>query len=113
MTTTTTHVYHLVDPRCRTVRYVGKTAQPKSRLRAHIQEAQQAQNTEKKRWIAELLSLGLQPVLVVAATCPNEPQARVIESRHCHQHAATIYNIHDPAKGAGDLKRRSAEGQPE
>lgn len=106
---TTTHVYHLVDPRCRTVRYVGKTATPKARLRAHIQESRDAQNTEKKCWIAELLALGLQPVMVVAATCTSEPMARIVESRHCHQHAATIYNIHDPAKGAGDLKKREVQ----
>lgn len=107
--TTVTHVYHLVDPRCHTVRYVGKTSSPKARLRAHIQEAREAQNTEKKRWIASLLADGLEPVMVIAATCPNEPQARIVESRHCHRHAATIYNIHDPAKGAGDLKRQAQE----
>lgn len=103
---TVTHVYHLVDPRCRTVRYVGKTAKPAARLRAHIRESIEAQNTDKKRWIADLLAQGMEPVMVVVATCPNEPQARIVESRHCHQHAATIFNIHDPAKGAGDLKRR-------
>lgn len=101
---TITHVYHLVDPRTNVVRYIGKTASPKSRLRAHIQEAREAQNTEKKRWIAELMAAGLQPVMVIAATCASEPLARLMESRHCHQHAATIYNIHDPAKGARDLK---------
>ncbi len=104
----TTHVYHLVDPRCRTIRYIGKTASPRSRLRAHIQEAREAQNTDKKRWIADLLAQGLQPVLVIAATCPSESQARIVESRHCHQHLATIYNIHDPAKGAKGLRKPTA-----
>lgn len=102
------HVYHLIDPRDRTVRYIGKTASPNSRLRAHIQESRERQNTAKKRWIAELLAAGLEPVMIIAASAPDEPTARVIESQHCHRHAATIYNIHDPAKGARDLKRDTA-----
>jgi len=102
------HVYHLLDPRDSVVRYVGKAAAPQARLKAHIQEARAGQNTAKKRWISALLAQGLQPVLVIAASAPTEAAARVIESRHCHQHAATIYNIHDPAKGARDLKKREA-----
>lgn len=105
------HVYHLVDPRDRAVRYIGKTGSPAARLRAHIQEAREAQNTAKKRWIAELLRLGLQPVLVIIATCETEPQARQIESASCHTHLATIYNIHDPAKGAKDLHRQRPHAQ--
>lgn len=99
------HIYHLIDPRDRLVRYVGKSGNPAGRLRAHIQEAVDAQNTAKKRWIAELTALGLRPVLVIAATAPDEPAARRLESAHCHQHAATIHNLHDPNKGARDLKK--------
>lgn len=99
------YVYHLTDPRDRKIRYIGKASAPKSRLKAHIKESLANQNTDKKRWIAGLLNQGLQPVLVIAATCANEQEARALESRHCHEHAATIYNIHDPAKGARDLKR--------
>jgi hypothetical protein len=99
------HVYHLVDPRDRAVRYVGKTGNPKSRLSAHIQEARERQNTAKKQWIAELLAAGLEPLLIIAASVPDEATARVIESAHCKQHISSITNIHDPAKGAKDLER--------
>lgn len=99
-----TIVYHLVDPRCRTVRYVGKTQTPKRRLQEHIKESLEQQNTEKKRWIHELHRAGLQPVIVEVARFPREHLARGRESVECHAHAATIYNIHDPAKGARDLK---------
>ena len=100
-----THVYHRVDPRDRVVRYVGKTGTPKSRLKEHIRESQERQNTAKKRWIHGLLADGLLPVMVIVDSYPSEPLARDRESAECHQHAATIYNIHDPAKGAGDLHK--------
>lgn len=99
------YVYHLTDPRDRVIRYIGKAAAPKARLAAHIKESRLSQNTEKKRWIAELLAQGLQPVMVIAATAPDEFTARVIESQHCRKHVATILNIHDPAKGAKDLRK--------
>jgi hypothetical protein len=99
------HVYHLVDPETRQIRYIGKSTAPKSRHRQHIQESQERQNTDKKRWIAGLLARGLQPVLIIVASYPTEPQARTHESQDCHAHAATILNIHDPAKGAKDLKK--------
>jgi len=41
------HVYHLVDPRTAHVKYVGKSAAPKSRYRQHIKESQERQNTAK------------------------------------------------------------------
>lgn len=97
------YVYHLIDPRTGVVRYVGKAASPKSRLKGHIAEAQKRQVTEKQKWIAELLALGREPLLVIAASAPDDVQARVLESRHCHMHRDTIFNIHDPAKGAKDL----------
>ena len=102
------YVYHLLDPRDRVIRYVGKTANPKARLAAHLRDAAQNDNTEKKRWIAALRGLGLQPVMVIAATTADERTARIVESQHCRRHLATIYNIHDPAKGAKDLHKGPA-----
>ena len=99
------HVYHLVDPNTHAVRYVGKTQEPKSRLRAHIAEARSAQNTEKKRWINALLQRGQEPVMVIVASFPTDHLARIRESAECKAHLATIYNIHDPAKGAKDFER--------
>lgn len=99
------HVYHLVDPITRIVRYVGKTQTPKSRLRAHVAESRESQNTEKKRWIAGLLAQGIDPVIVVVASFPADHLARIRESAECKENLATIYNIHDPAKGAKDFHR--------
>ena len=97
-------VYHLIDPRDHSVRYIGNTSHPKSRLAAHIRDAQKRQNTNKKRWIFELLQVGMKPVMVIIAAYDNEPESRIRESVECHKHIATIYNIHDPSKGGKDLK---------
>ena len=97
-------VYHLVDPRNKIVRYVGKTATPTARLRAHIAESRTRRVTRKQRWIGDLIDMGLEPLMIIAAQAPNDAQARVLESRHCYMHLDTIYNIHYPAKGAKDFK---------
>ncbi len=102
------HVYHLVDPQTRAVRYVGKSRNPRARLRAHLQEATENQNTAKKRWIAALAATGMQPVLVIVCSYPDEPSARQRESAEVHAHLDTVLNQHDPAKGAKDLKRPPA-----
>jgi len=99
-----THVYHLVDPLDRVVRYVGMTKHPRTRLRAHIEESREQQNTRKKTWIAGLLAKGLEPVLVVVATYPDEVLGRRAESAEVWRHVDTIYNLHDPAKNAPPLR---------
>lgn len=103
------HVYHLVDPETRAVRYVGKSANPKSRLRQHIDESQRAQNTEKKRWIRGLIDRGLSPALVIVSTHSDEASAREAEARECETHLATLTNLHDPRKGACDFRKRACQ----
>lgn len=100
------HVYHLVDPNTRTVRYVGKSTHPAERRRAHIEESRAAQNTEKKRWIFDLVQAGQAPVLVIVADYADEATARLRESLECKHYLSTIYNLHDPKKGARDLRAR-------
>jgi len=99
------HIYYLVDPNDSAVRYVGKTKTPKSRLRAHVQDARDGDNTAKKRWIRGLLAKGQEPVMIIVASFPEEHLARIRESAECKAHLVTIYNLHDPAKGAKDLKK--------
>ena len=98
-------IYHLVDPENKIVRYVGKSVSPRARLASHIKESQTKQNTAKKQWIKSLFDRGLKPVMIIVNSFDNEPAARVAESREVHRHIKTIYNIHDPRKGARDLKR--------
>lgn len=105
-----THVYHLVDPHDRAVRYVGKTQTPARRLKEHIAESLEQQNTKKKQWIHALHLQGMQPVMIVVESFPREHLARECESAECHTHRATILNIHDPAKGARDLAHQAVQG---
>lgn len=56
-------IYGLVDPRSEEIRYIGKTVtSPKARLRRHIVDKG---NSHKHRWINQLLSLDLEPEILV------------------------------------------------
>ena len=61
------YIYILVDPRDSALRYVGRTYFPKLRLEGHIADARQEQtaNSRKKEWINDLVSQGINPLLVV------------------------------------------------
>lgn len=106
---TTYTVYHLLDPNTSAVKYVGKSTNPNARLKQHIQESTERQNTAKKAWINTLIQAGQRPILIKAASYATEPEARKRESADCHHHRATILNIHDPAKGAKDLHAKKAK----
>lgn len=54
----TTFIYALCDPDTDMVRHVGKTTNPKKRLRRHLQDND---NTYKSRWINKLKSQGKSP----------------------------------------------------
>lgn len=57
----TQYIYGLVDPRTGAYKYIGRTAQPKERLRHHISEAAWT-------WIEELRELGLSAEMQVLET---------------------------------------------
>jgi hypothetical protein len=62
----TTFIYGLECPVERTVRYIGKSNNPRRRLSAHISGAQRgAYDHHTARWIRRLLSDGLSPALVI------------------------------------------------
>lgn len=64
-----TCIYALVDPRSEEVKYVGKSNNPKRRLRDHIKGFGVRHNLDKKRWLDELLSLGLEPKITILERC--------------------------------------------
>ena len=96
-------IYLLIDPDNGTVRYVGKSKNPRGRLRQHIKESMQRQNTAKKKWIHGLITTGKAPKIAVTHQIWDETLARLKESETCHQYRDTIYNLHDPRKGAKDF----------
>ena len=57
-------IYALVDPRTDEIRYVGQTVHPEGRLQCHLREARKnPERTRKTRWITEVFSHGLEPML--------------------------------------------------
>ena len=56
-------IYGLIDPVTNQLRYVGKSVNPKSRFRKHIQESKNKQ-TYKDRWINSILN-GYKPELII------------------------------------------------
>lgn len=105
-------IYHLIDPTNGIVRYIGKSKNPKGRLQTHIAESKARQNTEKKAWIYNLLKNGFKPLLYIASAHDNEESARIEESRQCHLHKQTIFNLHDPAKGAKAIRKKPKAQDP-
>lgn len=66
-------IYVLIDPRNLEIRYVGKTNNPKERMRAHISpHIYMRHNNKKCIWIEELRSIGLRPTMQVMTSCPSE-----------------------------------------
>lgn len=65
-------IYALVDPRDGAIRYVGQTTQGLARRRGmHLSHARRGQDADSKRgrWLTELMSLGLQPGIVLIEEC--------------------------------------------
>lgn len=63
-------IYGLFDPRSETIRYVGKSIDPKIRLLHHIRHSRS--NTHKNAWLKSLCRDGLVPLVEVLETCSDE-----------------------------------------
>jgi len=57
-------IYCLKDPRDLSVRYIGKSNNPKKRFKEHLYEAKN-KKTKRERWITKLVKLNLLPVLEI------------------------------------------------
>ncbi|KKL99402.1 hypothetical protein LCGC14_1814790 [marine sediment metagenome] len=60
-----THIYALRDPRDGEIRYVGKSNDPKQRLRFQISRAKHAPSTHLHSWIRGLLAEDLKPDQII------------------------------------------------
>jgi len=58
----TDYIYALVDPITNDIRYIGRTANPKARLRTHLKKDK---NQAKSKWVEGLLAKGLTPKMVI------------------------------------------------
>lgn len=103
----TTAIYALIDPRTRTVRYVGKSDNPEYRLSQHCR-AEQYTNPKLRAWVLDLRGRGLVPAMEVME---RPRKARWMErERAWIKHyrmmsGGTLLNIED-----GGAYRRFADG---
>jgi len=58
------YIYVLIDPESNKIRYVGKTKNPKDRLKRHINSYNLLESwTKKNKWILNLKNKGLEPIM--------------------------------------------------
>mgnify|MGYP003118992544 CR=1 FL=1 len=103
------YIYALICPIKKVPRYIGKTKNPKSRYKQHIAGAKKKQTTLKEKWLHSLHEKGLQPILKILQTEASEAQARELESYHVNANIDTVYNMHDPRKGAKAIKDKDGK----
>ncbi len=89
------YIYELVCPISGKPRYIGKTQNPETRLRAHLSKARTAQTKHHcAQWICQLLRDGLKPVLRIVFEVPESEawqghEIRIIEEYHKAGHELT------------------------
>lgn len=65
-------IYTLSDPRTGEIRYVGKTTNPKDRLRCHLREARKPFDNHRLHWLRQLEAAGVRPILTVIDQATDE-----------------------------------------
>lgn len=101
-------VYALCDPFTGDRKYIGKSANPAARLRAHMADARLKNWTHKTHWIN---SLHEKPELTVLEWCDSEVAASECERRWIQRHrdaGANLTNATDGGEGQPGL-RHTAE----
>jgi len=68
MKTDIAYIYALLDPRDNSVRYIGKTINPKDRLRQHLYCKKE--HNYRSIWINSLIKKNLKPLMKILKICP-------------------------------------------
>lgn len=117
-------VYALVDPRDGQIRYVGKSFRSAHRrLRRHLAPCYLRGSTHKERWLRVLLSLGLEPQVVVLEQCESADALSAAERAHIERlrcEGADLTNASDGGEGGSgphtaeskEKIRRALTGKP-
>lgn len=86
----TTYIYTLSDPRNGKVCYIGRSVTPHARLKAHISNDD---NTAKARWIAELKTVGLLPIMAIIDSSDDKVIAREKEQHWMNKYVMDGCNL--------------------
>ncbi len=103
MKTDIAYIYALLDPRDNSIRYIGKTIHPWSRLISHIYESK-THDHYRARWIRNLSAKNLKPIFQVLKICPLEEFA-VHESFFIKLHKSERLTNSDET-GSGNTGRK-------
>lgn len=103
MKTDIAYIYTLIDPETNKVRYVGKTINPKNRLRGHITESRRT-NNYRCNWIRGLMKRGLTPIFNILEICPLQN----FEEREAYHISLYDFNqlTNSDERGQGNKNRR-------
>ena len=99
------YIYGLVDPRNSKIRYVGKTINPKNRLKSHISESKKMELVNHRlKWLRKLTSLGMEPSMIVLKSCSIEDYEKY-ETEYIKIYSENILTNSDET-GQGNKKRK-------
>ena len=90
-----TYIYGLIDPRDRSLFYVGKSNRPHARLRQHINEARGSSKHAKSIRILEILDAGSEPELVVLESIEQSGSVVAEERWIAAYRSRGILNVRD------------------
>lgn len=97
-----TYIYALIDPRDLIVKYIGKTNNPKERLRAHVSpHIYMRTNNNKCKWTEELKALGLKPIMDVLCSCTD------LESENYEYRYFKLFNYDNNLLNAATIQKET------
>lgn len=75
------YIYALSDPETGEVRYIGKTVNPRKRLRCHCVPLVRGRASHKEKWIGTLRKRGFRPVMTILEAVADPEQAAAAQVR--------------------------------
>ena len=97
------HVYGLMDPDTKELRYIGKTKQPlKLRLRHHVNPSRLKKQGHKEAWLRTLACVGKKPEIVSIERFDSEDECYAAEIewiRVCRASGKRLTNLKDGGSG--------------
>lgn len=104
---TPVYIYELRDPRDGRTYYVGKTSQPRRRLKQHLRDAEEHPSTAKGRWLLSLRVDSVMPRLVVVRRV-SAREWQAVEAAAIQDHVkrgSPLTNIIIPRDRSGRRRR--------